>query len=214
MNTKITVALADDHAIVRNGLLSILANYNTLQIVADADNGKELIEKIEVLNAPPDVVILDINMPIMNGYDTTRHLLERWPTCKVLALSMFDDEECVIRMLRCGANGYLLKDTSPKDLLKAITHLKTNQYYYTDKVTGRLLNIAHTPDINKKDMTDREVEFLSLCCKELTYKEIAEKMCVSPRTVDGYRENLFKKLNTPSRVGLIIYAIKTGLVNA
>lgn len=213
MDTKITIAIADDHAIVRKGLISILKSYPTLHIVADADNGHELIEKITLLPQPPDVVILDINMPVMNGYETTNQLLAKWSSCKVLALSMFDDEECVIRMLRCGANGYLLKDTSPKELYKAITHLKTNQYYYTDKVTGHVLNIAHTANIHRKEMTDREHEFLLLCCKELTYKEIADKMCVSPRTVDGYRESLFKKLNIPSRVGLVMYAIKTGLVN-
>ena len=209
--SNITIALADDHAILRKGLISILNSYDNIEVIADADNGKELIDKLGTLNKLPDIAILDINMPVMDGYAATRHISSHWKTVKILALSMYDDEECVIKMLRCGANGYVLKDINPDMLRDALAHLKTNQYYYSDLVTGRLLSFAHTTEM-KKEITDREREFLELCCTEMSYKEISEQMHVSPRTVDGYRESLFAKLNINSRIGLAMYAIRTGLV--
>ena len=130
--SNITIALADDHAILRKGLISILNSYDNIEVIADADNGKELIDKLGTLNKLPDIAILDINMPVMDGYAATRHISSHWKTVKILALSMYDDEECVIKMLRCGANGYVLKDINPDMLRDALAHLKTNQYYYSD----------------------------------------------------------------------------------
>jgi two-component system, NarL family, invasion response regulator UvrY len=207
---QISIVLADDHAILRKGLIAMLNNYEGLQVLADADNGKELLEKIEALPSPPDVAVLDINMPEMNGFETAEEIKAKWPLVKILALSMYDNEESIIKMLKCGAHGYVLKDVKPDELCNAIRHLKSNQYYYSDLVTGRMLHLAHST--GKEEVSEKEREFLQHACTEMTYKEIAEKMILSPRTIDGYRESLFKKLNITSRVGLAIYAIRTGLV--
>jgi len=208
----VRIALADDHAILRKGLIQIINNFGDMEVVAEAGNGQELVEKIGGLDEKPDVVILDINMPVMNGYHTAQAIRRRWPWIKMLALSMYDNEESIIKMLRSGANGYVLKDVEPADLRIILNHLRTNPFYYSDLVTGRLLHMVQQGEEQHEDITDRELEFLQQCCSELTYKEIAENMFVSPRTIDGYRDSLFRKLQISNRVGLAIYAIKTGLV--
>lgn len=207
----IHVALADDHTILRKGVAALISQFNDMKVVIEAENGQVLIEKVRVAPIPPDVFILDINMPIMNGYDTATNLKKVNPDSKILALSMYDTEMSIIRMLRCGANGYILKDADPTELCTAINHLYNQDYYHSDLITSKRLRAAYD---NKPESTlsERELSFLSLCSQELTYKEIAERMYVSPRTVDGYRESLFMKLNIKSRTGLIVYAIKTGLV--
>jgi DNA-binding NarL/FixJ family response regulator len=210
--TSIKVALADDHAILRKGLVNIMNGFDNIEVIADAGNGEELISQLKAISELPDVLVLDVNMPVMDGYATAAAVRENWPSIKILVLSMYDSEENIIRMLRSGANGYVLKDISPEDLKAAIYHLKTNAFYYSDVVTGRLLYMAQNGEKEQVELTDRETEFLQLSCSDLTYKEIADKMGVSARTVDGYRDNLFRKLSVASRVGLAIYAIKTGLV--
>lgn len=210
-NTKI--AIADDHAILRKGLINILSFYKDIEVVAEAGNGAELIEKLSSKQQElPHVVILDINMPVMDGFTAARAIRKNWPEIKILALSMYDNEENIIKMLRSGANGYVLKDIDPKDLCHAIQHLRRNDFYYSEQVTGKLLYKLQQTEDEKQSLTERELEFLQNCCSEMTYKEIAEKMYISPRTVDGYREGLFQKLNISSRVGLALHAIKLGLV--
>ncbi|HRO41371.1 MAG TPA: response regulator transcription factor [Flavipsychrobacter sp.] len=206
------IAIADDHAILRKGLLQLFESFENVAVIAEAGNGQELIEKLSRAKELPHVVILDINMPVMNGYETAANIRAKWSDIKMLALSMYDSEESVIKMLRSGANGYVLKDVDPKDLYQAIQHLRTNDFYYSELITGKLLHKMQQPQHESLKLTDREKEFLVHCCTELTYREIAEKMFLSPRTVDGYRESLFAKLNINSRVGLAIYAIKNGLV--
>lgn len=207
------IAIADDHTILRKGVSEILSRFEEMAVVMEAANGKELIEKIQSAPEQPDVCIIDINMPVMNGYDTAHEISRRWPDIKILALSMYDTELNVIKMLRNGANGYVLKDTDPEDLRVAIVRVARDGFYHSDLVTGRILNLLrdHDGKLNV-EMNDREQTFLTLCCSELTYKEIADQMFLSPRTIDGYRESLFKKLNTTTRTGLAIYAIKAGLV--
>lgn len=205
------IAIADDHAILRKGLVQMINNFNDLKVEADAANGQELIEKIEKLPSAPDVLILDINMPVMDGFATAQTVHEKWPDIKIIALSMYDSEESIIKMLRSGASGYVLKDVDPFELYKAIRHLRTNEYYHSELVSGTLLSKLNQPD-TKPELTEKEKTFLQYCCTEMTYREIAEKMFLSPRTIDGYREGLFAKLNVNTRVGLALYAIKVGLV--
>jgi DNA-binding NarL/FixJ family response regulator len=210
----IKIALADDHAILRKGVAEILARFEGFEVVMEAGNGKELLAKMEVAATLPDICIIDINMPEMNGYETTAAIKKAWPHVKVLALSMYDTELNIIKMLRNGANGYILKDNDPEDLRIAINEVHKNGFYHTELVTGRMLHLLH--DAGSKvalDLPERELNFLKYCCTELTYKEIAEKMFLSPRTIDGYREALFEKLQTTSRTGLVMYAIKAGLVD-
>ena len=153
-------------------------------------------------------------MPLMNGYETTLWLKNNYPEVKVVALSMYDDEQSVIRMIKNGARGYILKDTRPQDLHYALDSVLTKGFYYSDMVTGKFIHSMkedkETSIISKLKPT--EIEFLKLAATELTYKEIAQKMHLSPRTIDGYRDQLFEKLGIKSRVGLVIFAIKHGIV--
>jgi len=189
----IKIALADDHTILRKGVAEILSRFEELEVIMEAANGRELIEKIKSATTLPDVCIVDINMPVMNGYDTAAELKRNWPDIKILALSMYDTELNVIKMLRNGASGYVLKDTDPEDLRVAIIRIVKDGFYHTELVTGRMLHILHDPE-GKMDteINEKELSFLRLCCTELTYKEIADKMFLSPRTIDGYRESLLK----------------------
>jgi len=210
----IKIAIADDHTILRRGVAEILSKFEEIEVMMEAGNGKELLAKLGSASALPDVCIVDINMPEMNGYETAAELKRHWPDIKILALSMYDTELNVIKMLRNGANGYVLKDSDPEDLRVAITKVMKDGFYHSDLVTGRMLNILHDPNGKMNvEMNDRELTFLGLCCTELTYKEIADQMFLSPRTIDGYRESLFKKLNITTRTGLAMYAIKAGVVS-
>jgi two-component system invasion response regulator UvrY len=215
---KAKIALADDHILLRNGLANLLRELD-YQVVFEADNGTDLGEKMKY-SIPPEIVLMDINMPKMDGYDTTRWLRVNHPDIRVLALSMYDDESAIIRMLKCGARGYILKDSDPSELKTAINAVLTKGFYQSELVTGKLIHsINHldeqdpAPVSSALRLNDREIEFLKLACTELTYKEIAEKMYLSPRTIDGYRDMLFEKLDLRSRVGLVLFAIRNGYVN-
>jgi DNA-binding NarL/FixJ family response regulator len=179
------------------------------------DNGQELIKKLEA-GAEPDLVLMDINMPVMDGYEATKWIKNNRPLIKVLALSMYDEENAIMKMLRSGARGYILKDSEPSELRLALDAVVQKGYYYSELVTGKLIHsINHTEDEtngNTVKLNDRELEFLKLACSELTYKEIAAEMHLSPRTIDGYRDALFEKLEIKTRTGLAIYAIKNGIV--
>jgi len=210
----INIAIADDHTILRKGVAEILSKFDDFSVIMEAANGKELIAKMDTVTTLPDVCIVDINMPEMNGYETASSIRTNWPHIKILALSMYDTELNVIKMLRNGANGYVLKDADPEELRTAITRVHKDGFYHSEIVTGRMLNILHDPNGKMNiEINDKELQFLGYCCTELTYKEIADKMFLSPRTIDGYRENLFKKLNITTRTGLAIYAIKSGVAS-
>lgn len=214
MKNTINVALVDDHRLLRNGLSNFINNTPNFQVLFEADNGIDLQEKIDG-DTLPDVVLMDINMPLMDGYDATQWLYRTHPTVKVIALSMYDSEECIIRMLRRGAKGYLLKDTEPAELIRAITETKINGYYYTPIVAKQISILINDREIEQKNtmvLTERELELLQLMASELTYKEIADKMCLSPKTVENHREKICEKLQVKTRVGLVMYAMKNGLV--
>jgi len=208
MTDKISVALVDDHILLRNGLAKLIQSFGNYTISIEANNGADFIHKTKEL---PQVVLMDINMPEMDGYETTAWLRTHHPDVKVLALSMLDNEEAVIRMFKCGAKGYILKDCKPAELKAALDAVMTKGFYYSEMITGKFIRTMNTLDEVVK-LNDREKTFLRLVCSEMTYKEIAEKMFVSPRTVDGYRDDLFEKLKVKTRVGLAMYAIKHGIV--
>ena len=211
-----SIALADDHVLLRIGLAQ-LAESLGFTVLFQADDGKECIEKIDSQNLP-EVILMDINMPQMDGYATTQWLKENHPDIRVLALSMYDNEASIIRMLKCGAKGYILKDSEPAELKAAIDAVLNKGFYYSDLVSGKLIHAINKIDDGGSDvhalakLNDRETDFLKYACTEMTYKEIADKMFVSPRTIDGYRDALFEKLNVKTRVGLVMYAIKNGIV--
>ncbi|SRR6266536_3576890 len=212
-----SVALADDHVLIRNGLAGLINTFDDYKVLFQAANGQEFIDKVSAQTFP-DIALLDINMPKKDGYETALWLKQNYPEIKVLALSMYDNETAIIRMLKNGAKGYVLKDAEPMELKTALDSMMHKGYHYSEFVTGHLINTINKIDNNAKTksalfLSDREMEFLQHVCSELSYKEIADKMFVSPRTVDGYREALFERLNVKTRVGLVLYAIKNGLVN-
>lgn len=212
------IALVDDHVLLRTGLAGLVKSLGH-EILFEADNGKRLIEKLQQEPAP-DIVLLDINMPEMDGYETARWLHKNHPAIKVLALSMYDNEQAIINMLKSGAKGYILKDSDPLQLKVALQDLENKGYYYSDLISGKLISALNNGDNHENGspkekvlLNEREKAFLQHSCTELTYKDIAEKMFVSPRTIDGYRDSLFEKLNVKTRVGLVMYAIRNGLID-
>lgn len=210
MQTAISIAIVDDHTLFRSGLASLLTEFDEIEVAFQATNGIDLQER---LSKHPEVklVLMDINMPLMDGYASTKWVKTHYPHIHVLALSMFDEEKEIIGMLKAGAGGYMVKESKPSDLLLAIKTMVEKGFYINDLVSGRLL-VSLKQDEPKPTFTERELAFLQFCSTELTYKEIANLMNVSPRTVDNYRESLFAKLNIKSRTGLVVYAIKHQLI--
>ena len=211
---KIQVAIADDHSLLRNALAKLVGTFEGYTVIFEADNGKDLRTKI-MHNVVPDIVLLDINMPEMDGFETTQWLHKTYPHIKILALSMLSDEKTIIKMFRLGAKGYLLKNTDPAELKQALDSIVDKSVYLSEYVSGKLVMGLHQeaePTEKEVVLQEKEREFLRWVCSELSYKEIAEKMFLSPRTIDDYRQSLFNKLKVHSRVGLVMYAIKNGVV--
>lgn len=214
MKTKI--AIVDDHALVAKAFSGLIERFEDYEVIFEAQNGKDLI-RLLALNHIPDMILLDINMPIMDGYETALWLKNNFPDIKVIALSMNNTEESIVGMLRNGARGYLLKDSRPSELKLALDTVLQKGYYYTDFITDKLirsLNLGtHKDPAEAIGLNEREKEFIKLACSDLTYVEIADKMNVSPRTVDGYRESSFEKLNVKSRIGMVLEALKLKIVS-
>jgi DNA-binding NarL/FixJ family response regulator len=209
-NKKIAIAIVDDHTLFRSGLANLLEEFDEIEVVFEAIHGRDLQEKL-THHKPIAVVLMDISMPIMDGYTSTRWLKANYPDINILALSMFEEEKAIIEMLKAGAGGYLLKESKPSDLLAAIQTIEEKGFYINDLVSGRLLSTLKKEPI-KIAFTEKELIFLQFCSTDTTYKEIAIEMNVSHRTVDNYRESLFIKLNLNSRIGLVVYGIKNGLI--
>ena len=209
----INIIIVDDHLLFSQALNGLVSNFKEFNVLAVLNNGKELVDYISKGNTLPEIVLMDIQMPIMNGIEATNWLKENKPNIKVLALSMECDETTILAMLRAGAKGYLLKDIHPDILYHALNQVNLNGFYYTENITNTLLNSVNKPERKQHiELKDRELEFLKLTVSEKTYKEIAEIMCLSPKTLENYRESLFEKLEVKSRIGLVIYAIKEKIV--
>lgn len=209
------IALVDDHVLFRKGLSSLIKLFSGYRVVLEASNGKDFTRQLNPSDLP-DIVLLDISMPEMDGYETAAWLREHHPAIKVLALSTMDSEASIIRMIRQGAKGYVLKDADPEELKRALDEVLRFGYFFNDLVTHRVMKaltgIVNTNEIVIENLSDRETEFLKHACSELSYIQIADLMCVSPRTVEGYRNSLCEKLGLKTRTGLAIYAIKNGIV--
>jgi two-component system invasion response regulator UvrY len=211
---KIAVAIVDDHALLRTALARLVNTFDECEVIIEAGNGKELRTKMQQ-QVLPDIIMLDVNMPEMDGFETAQWLHKTYPYIKVLALSMLSDEKTIIKMFRLGAKGYLLKNTDPEELYKALTSLMDKSLYLSEFVSEKLVTGLQTGNVSEEKevvLTEKEKEFLRYTCTELAYKDIAVKMFLSSRTIDDYRQSLFNRLKVHSRVGLAIYAIKNGLV--
>ena len=207
----IQIALVDDHRLFRSGIASLINNFSNYNVLFEAANGEELMNKISP-KLKPHIILLDINMPIMNGPATAKWLKKTYPEIGVIVLSMLDDAEKVLEMLKLGVKGYLLKDAEPEEFEQALQKVAEGEVYYPDFVTRLLVDSISNP-ISSNILNVREVEFLRFASTEMTYKEIADHMKVSVRTVDGYRDTLFEKLNVKSRIGLVLFAIKNKLID-
>ncbi len=217
MSGKIKVALADDHKLFRKGLCELINGFSEYTVLWDVDNGEECIAHLDE-GLLPDILLLDISMPKMDGYQTAEILRKRYADVKILVLSMYDSEIHVIRMLKIGVKGYILKDAEPYELKQGLDSLVKKGVYYSELVMGTLMKAIHEADENQpikttQHLNEREIEFLRLAATEMTYKEIADHMCLSVRTIDGYRDQLFEKLHVKSRVGLVLYAIRNRLIS-
>jgi len=215
---KPAVVLVDDHVLLRNGLANLIRSFGEYAVLFEAYNGLDFIRQLKPRSLP-DLVLLDVYMPEMDGYETALWLKQNYPGIKILALSMYDTDNSIIRMLKNGVKGYILKDIEPAELKMALESVIYKGFYYSEMVTGKLIHTINTLDGGGQKvnhllrLNDRELEFLKLACTECTYKEIAEQMYLSPRTIDGYRDALFEKLTVKTRVGLVLYAIRNGIVS-
>ncbi|MDB5007819.1 MAG: hypothetical protein JWQ84_510 [Mucilaginibacter sp.] len=213
---KIKLAIADDHKIFRNGLKATLEDCADFDLVLEASNGKQLIALLPSIM--PDVILMDIKMPEMDGIQTTAYVKQHFSEIKVLALSMFNEDKYIIDMMKAGASGYLLKNAEPEEIIEAISTVYEKDYYFNEHLSVTLIkqlagnagpgNCAQS----LADFNEREIEVLKLVCQEYSNQEIADKIFLSVRTVEGYRARLFEKTQSKNLVGLVIFAVKTGII--
>ncbi|MBN9349559.1 MAG: response regulator transcription factor [Chitinophagaceae bacterium] len=213
----IKVAIADDHQIFRKGVILSLKPYPNIQFLFEAENGDELIKGIE--RERPDIVLLDLKMPVKDGIETTKYLNKNFPEVRILILTMFEDERFVGHLMEIGANGYLLKNTEPTEIRQALNDVMKNGFYLNNFVNRVLIkkNYAKqkfSPNLNSEIViSDKEKEVLSLVCMEFTAQEIAQKMDISPRTVEAIKDRLMERFGVKNSVGLVFYAMKNSLID-
>lgn len=204
---KKKVAIIEDHTLLSEAIAGVINDFFNFEVAFLCKNGVDLIEKLKI-HEKPDIILMDVNMPLMNGIESTLWLTEHHPEIHVIALTVEENEQIIFKMIKAGAKGYLLKDVDKKTLENALEVTFETGFYHNNLVDSVLIN-SITGKTKKSDtLKESEIEFLKLICTEMTYKEIANKMNLSPKTIDGYRDNLFVKLNVKNRIGLVIYAIK------
>lgn len=208
--------MADDHILLRNALAALINSFDNCKVLYEANNGLELINKIKE-QPIPDIVLLDLNMPEMDGCETAKWLTINYPNIYILMLTMYDSELTLIRLLQSGVKGFLKKDIDPAELKFAIHSVMQSGFYYSTRTAGRLANLFRSNTKENRQLqsvmlNEQEVQFLKLACSDLTYKEIAQNMQLTPRAIDALRDQLFFKLDVKSRVGLAMVAIRNGIV--
>lgn len=213
MKNDVLLGIVDDHPLMRTGIAALISEFDGFRILFEASNGMEMQSHLKK-GKVPDVILMDIRMPGMDGYESTAWLKAHYPSLKVLALTMFNEEESIVGMLKNGACGYVMKESRPSEIVHAINAINSRGVFLNELVSGKLLHSIQNPSAAKTadHLTEKEHQFLRLCCTELTYKEIASHMGLSPHTVENYREAVFRKLDVKSRGGIIIYAVKNKLV--
>ncbi|MDP9081666.1 MAG: response regulator transcription factor [Bacteroidota bacterium] len=209
---KITIGIADDQQLFLGSLSSLVNSFKDFEVVVEALNGEELLKNVRALKTLPDIILIDVQMPVMDGPSAVAKITADYPSIKIVALSMKEDDHSILRMLRAGCSAYLLKDVHPRELEKALREVRETGYYNSDSLSVHYRRLLRKRDDEEIKLTDREKAFLKLACSDFTYKEIASKMFLSEKTIDGYREALFAKLNVKSRTGMVLEGIKLGLV--
>jgi two-component system response regulator NreC len=214
-HSAISVIIADDHEIFRDGFQIMLKKQTDIQLIGEAANGKEVLEIAEELR--PDIIMMDIKMPLVTGIEATRILKKKYADIKVIALSMFDDDDLIVDMLESGAKGYLLKNASKLEILEAIKTVYNGELYYckttSNKLIGMMANSRFNPykDVVVPEFSTKELEIIVLICEQATTKEIAKKLFLSDRTIEGYREKIQEKMKVKNAAGIVVYAIKKGI---
>lgn len=217
LTKKITVAVADDHALFRKGLVGLLQDFGFVDQVYEASNGLELIELLKKADPLPQIVLLDLRMPVMDGVEATEIIKELFPDIKIIILTMQDDENFILHMIEKGINSYLLKNVEPDELERVMISLQNREYYFNEKLSSLVVKALYTKGKKQNAIyhdslfTEREMEVLKLICEELTNQEIADKLNVSKRTIDGHRSALFEKSGAKNTAGLVIFAVKNGI---
>ena len=212
----IKLVIADDHEIFRDGFKLMLSKFPEIMLVGEAGNGRELLELIEKEN--PDVILTDIKMPVMDGIEATKKIAELYPDKGIIGLSMYDDDELIIEMLEAGAKGYLIKNAGKDQIIEAIKTVYNDEPYYCKTTSHKLTQMIAKSRFNpykkteKAEFSEREKEIIAGICEEMTNKEIGDKLFISVRTVEGHRLKILEKMNVKNTVGLVVYAIKNGIV--
>lgn len=215
MNRKIRLAIADDHLLFRQGLTALLSDYDELKVVAAVGNGIELLQALK--NQPVDVVIVDYEMPEIDGLETTRQIRQRYPNIKIISLTMHNNEELILQLLDKGINGFLLKDFDSEKVVDAIYAVLENDYYFNDHISKEMLhyvlkNNNVKPRFGISALSEKEIQVIRLICEEKTNKEISDIINVSPRTVEGIRAKIITKINVKNTAGIVLYAIKNNII--
>lgn len=212
-----TICLVDDHILLRNSLAKIINKFDGYKVLFEADNGLDFISRVEKDNAP-DIILLDISMPLMNGFETAAWVRKNLPHARILVLSMMDNDTSVIKMINLGAKGYILKDSKPLILKEAFDNIVLKGFYSNDLVSSSMMGYVNSgiqpglPAEQRFKFSDKETMFIKYACTEMTYKEIAAAMNATIRNVDHFRDCVFEKLNLKNRVGLVLFAVKEGFV--
>ena len=209
---KITIGIADDQQLFLRSLSKLINSFAGFEVMIEALNGEELLKGIQSLKTAPDIILIDVRMPVMDGPTAVNKITLSYPDIRTVALSMKEDDHSILTMLRAGCSAYLLKDVHPAELEKALREVYDTGYYNSDSFSTHYRRLLKQNGLNELKISEREKVFLKLACSDFTYKEIASKMFLSEKTIDGYRDSLFQKLNVKSRVGMALEAIRLELV--
>jgi two-component system response regulator DegU len=213
---KINVVITDDHKLFRKGIAALLSDFDFINEIGEAGNGIELLNEIENLESPPDLILLDVRMPEMDGIEAQKLVREKYPEIKIIILSMEDDEQIVLHLIEQGVHGYLLKNADPDEVEMAIKKVISEGYYFSQEFTQLIVRNVVRKKTNKfeleQELTSKELQVLELICKQFTANEIADILNLSVRTIEGYRRKLLEKTKSKNLAGLVVFALKNNLV--
>lgn len=206
------LAIIEDHNIVRKGIIEIIQGLGEFNVIIEANNGKDFIDKYEKIETKPEICITDIRMPVMDGFQVVDHIQTYYPDLKKLVLTTYNEEYYLIKMIKSGVNGYLLKDCDPEELRSALIAISQNSYYYNNIFSKRLQNLVEANFIKLPNITENERAFLKICGEDLTYSQMAQKQNKTQRSIEGYRDSLFNKFDVNNRASLVLLAVKLGII--
>ncbi|KLT70808.1 MULTISPECIES: response regulator transcription factor [Flavobacterium] len=213
MSNAIKIALVDDEVLFRKGISFLLQKEDNIEIIFEASNGEDLIFCLEDYEIKPDIIVMDLKMPILNGVEATKIIRKSYPDIKIIALTSYDTKSFIANMIQVGAVAYLIKNTTPKDLIHTINEVSRKGFYYSQTVLRTIQDTIISSKNNKSNLetgflSPREIEILQLICLQKTTSEIADQLFLSPRTVEGHRNNLLLKTESRNIAGLVVYAIQ------